>query len=476
MLRCKQVPTCTKLQLGGRQRASETIMLNDRYGQALKNPVLLVSILAVLVVMGLGVGYLSDISNRPISVTGTLQAKEIRIASKVGGRIAKVLVQEGQLVHDGQALVEFEVPELEARRQELLAIIAQNEAQLLELQHGPRPAEIDKAQAAMQMAFNHWQMLKRGYRQEEIGKAKAQRLEAERNLALLKSGYRKEEVAQARELMEQSKSELDWIVRDRERYQALAEQGAVSTRDSEQLKAKENAALDAYQAAQQAYQKMKAGPRVDEIRAATERLNVARNQETMMTRGPRNEEIEMARQEYLQAQSVWSLLKQGTRIEVIKRSEAQLAQAKAQLAQLDAQLKDRQVHSPADAEVSVMDLHAGEVYTPNKPLATLTRLDTIWTRVYIPERELGRIAVGQAVTVKVDAYPHQQFRGKVVQIPGVAEFTPRNVQTPEERSAQVFAIKINVENPEHILRGGMNAEITLPPTQGVWGKTARKLP
>jgi HlyD family secretion protein len=120
-----------------------------------------------------------------------------------------------------------------------------------------------------------------------------------------------------------------------------------------------------------------------------------------------------------------------------------------------------------------MDLHRGEVYPPNKSIITLTRLDDIWTRVYLPERQLSRIHVGQPVKIRVDAYPERQFDGKIVQIPGVAEFTPRNVQTPEERSAQVFGIKITVNNKEHLLRGGMNAAVDLAPVTTPWARLAR---
>jgi multidrug resistance efflux pump len=434
---------------------------------------LVISVL-FLPVFGWAVWYgFLELRNRPIVVTGTIQAKEIPVASKVGGRLCKVLVQEGQMVAAGQVLVEFDVPELEARRKQLCAQVSQDEAQLLELKNGPRLAEIGKAKAAEMQLLANWQMLQNGYRQEDVNKARSLRKEAERNLALLVTGYRKEEITQSQELMEQAKAHLDFAEKDFARYKLLASQGAVSTRDADDADTKMASARDLYQAAQANYQKMKAGPRLDEIRAARERLNVASAQESMMVRGPRPEEIEMAKQQYLQAKHGRILLEQGTRYEQINRAEAKLQQAKAVLSELDAQLKDKTVVAPCNAEVSVMDLHAGEIIPANKTVATLTRLDTIWTRVYLPERELARVRIGQEVTVKVDAYRKRSFKGKIVQIPGVAEFTPRNVQTPEERSAQVFGLKINIDNAEFILRGGMNAEVTLPPVEGPWTTLAR---
>ncbi|HEY9787467.1 MAG TPA: efflux RND transporter periplasmic adaptor subunit [Candidatus Obscuribacterales bacterium] len=440
-----------------------------------RRPIWIVGGLIVIGLIGWYVWeHLFDISYRPIKVTGTIQAKEILVASKVGGRIAAVLAEEGQTVSKGQRLVEFEVPELEARRMQYLAHIKESEAYLAELKAGPRYSEIEKARAEANQAQANWEMLKRGYRQEEIEKARAQRIEAQEQLNLLERGYRAEEIATARDAMEQAKIQMDWAEHEFKRYSGLASQGAVSSREADELKIKGDAAREAYEMAVESYRKMQSGPRKEEIDAARQRLKAATEQEKMLTRGMRPEEIKMAQQKYRAARASLRLLEEGTRKEQIARAEAKLAQMQASLQELDAQLKDRFVYSPADAEVSVMDLHAGQVIAPNKSIATLTRLDDMWTRVYLPERELGRVHVGQMVAVRADAFPTREFVGKIVQIPGVAEFTPRNVQTAEERSAQVFGLKIKIDNKDKLLRGGMNAEVTLPPVEGPFFKLARK--
>jgi HlyD family secretion protein len=415
-----------------------------------------------------------DINHRPIVVTGTIQAKEIPVSSKIGGRISKVLASEGQDVKKGDVLVEFEAPELEAKRVQLQASIDKSQAQLDELTNGPRHSEIEKARAIAGQAYANWQMLKNGYRIEDISKAVSTRGEAQANFDLLQRGYRSEEVSQAKALMDQAKVQLDFQKQDAERYLALSKQGAVSTRDAIELKSKYDVAEEAYNAAKQAYTKMTAGPREEEIRSALQRLESAKSNERMMRKGPRTEEIESARQQYFSAKESLNLLEQGTRKEQIAQAQAQLKQSQGMLAELDAQLKERQVIAPVNAEVSVMDLHPGAVFTTQQSVATLTKLDEIWTRVYIPERELGRVHVGQEVEIKADAFPTRTFHGKVVQIPSVAEFTPRNVQTAEERSAQVFGLKITIDNKEHLLRGGMNAEINLPPVEQPFERVARK--
>ena len=439
-----------------------------------KKPALVLSIVAVPVVIWIAYGVFFDISHRPITVTGTIQAKEIPVASKVGGRIAKVLTAEGQEVKAGDVLVEFEAPELEAKRQQLQAVTEETQAQLDELKNGPRKSEIEKARATAGQAYASWQLLKNGYRQEDIQKAAAARAEAQSNYEMLKRGYRQEEITQSKAMMDQARVQMEFQKQDADRYLYLSRQGAVSTRDAIELKSKYDAAEDAYNAAHQNYMKMQAGPRQEEIDAAKQRYESAKSQEQMMRRGPRPEEIEAARQQYLSTKETLSLLEQGTRKEQIDKAGAQVRQSKGTLAELDAQLKERRVTSPANAEVSVMDLHAGEVLSAQQSVATLTNLDDIWTRVYIPERELGRVHVGQEVQVKADAFPKRTFQGKIVQIPSVAEFTPRNVQTAEERSAQVFGLKITINNKDHLLRGGMNAEIILPPVEQPFQRVARK--
>jgi multidrug resistance efflux pump len=416
--------------------------------------------------------HLFDINLRPVDVSGTIQAKEIPVASKIGGRIARVLVQEGQEVKAGDVLVEFEAPELAARRLQLVAAIKEREAILEELKNGPRLPEIEKARAAANQAKANWIMLKSGYRKEDISKSQAQVNEAQANFDMLKRGYREEDVRSARNQLEQARVLMEFQKQDWQRYQGLSEQGAVSARDASDLKSKYDASREAFRSAEENFRRMQKGPREEEIESARERLEFARNQMEMMRRGPRPEEIEMAKQEYLSANQTLSLLLEGTRKEQIDRAAADLAQSKAQLSEIDAQLIESKVASPANAEVSVMDLHAGEVIGAGRAVATLTRLDDLWTRVYIPERELGRVRMGQELDVKADSFPGRKFLGKVVQIPSVAEFTPRNVQTPEERSAQVFGVKVQIDNKDHLLRGGMNADITLPPVEGPFARLA----
>jgi multidrug resistance efflux pump len=155
------------------------------------------------------------------------------------------------------------------------------------------------------------------------------------------------------------------------------------------------------------------------------------------------------------AKSRYDLLLAGTRPE-------QIAQARAQVAEVDAQLGEMKIVAPSDSVLEVLSVKVGDVLGPNRELATLLLPGHLWVRVYVPEPWLGRIQLGDAVTVRVDAFPGRDFAGVVEQINRGAEFTPRNVQTVEERIKQVFGVKVRLDSSGNDLRAGMSADVAFP--------------
>jgi multidrug resistance efflux pump len=153
------------------------------------------------------------------------------------------------------------------------------------------------------------------------------------------------------------------------------------------------------------------------------------------------------------AKSRYGLLLAGTRAE-------RLAQARAQLAELDAHLGEMKIAAPADCVLEVLSVKVGDVLASNQDAATLLLTNRLWVRVYVPEPWLGNIRLGEKVAVRVDSDPGKYFSGVVEQIARAAEFTPRNVQTVGERIKQVFGIKVRLDNPEGKLRAGMAADVT----------------
>lgn len=148
----------------------------------------------------------------------------------------------------------------------------------------------------------------------------------------------------------------------------------------------------------------------------------------------------------------------------VAAAQGRIAQMKAQLAAIDAQLSEMQVVAPGDSILEILSVKVGDVLPPNREVATLILPQYLWVRVYVPQIWLGLIKIGDAVRVRVDSFPGQDFSGTVEQINRHAEFTPRNVQTVEDRIRQVFGVKIRLANTEDKLRAGMSADVYFPNT------------
>jgi HlyD family secretion protein len=155
------------------------------------------------------------------------------------------------------------------------------------------------------------------------------------------------------------------------------------------------------------------------------------------------------------ARSRYELLLAGTRPE-------RIAQVEAQLREIETQIQEMDVLSPTNAVLEVLHVKVGDVLTPGREVATLILAGHLWVRVYVPETWLGHIKVGQNVTVRSDSFPGRDFNGQVEQIARAAEFTPRNVQTVEERVKQVFGIKVRLPADTDQLRAGMSVDAFFP--------------
>lgn len=141
--------------------------------------------------------------------------------------------------------------------------------------------------------------------------------------------------------------------------------------------------------------------------------------------------------------------------------EAQIDLAKRAVDLVDAQIAKLTITAPTDGIVLMRSIHPGEIASPGLALLTLANLETLELVVYIPETQLGRVSVGLAASVSVDAFPGDVFEGTVTAIGREAEFTPRNVQTQQDRVNLVFAVTIRIENPEGKLKPGMPADATI---------------
>lgn len=375
--------------------------------------ILPVALLAAAAATALGFFWPFGNGKTTLRLPGVVETQEIRLGSKVGGRVAEIGALEGDLVPGGKVLVRFEVPELEAQLRQAQARLAVAEAELEEALVGARPEEKEAARAAAEAASARWERVKAGWRDEEKRQARSELETAEADLKLAREEF--------------------------ERVDRLYSQGT-----------EQRAVWDAALAARN---------------RATGRVATAQARVDMLAAGSRVEDIAEAAADLRRAQAQYDLILAGTRTEDIAQAKARVEEARARVTELQANLKEAAVLAPEAAVVEVLAVRKGDLVAPNQPVVRVLRADDLWVRVYVPETELGKVRLGQEVTVTIDSYK-KEFPGTIIQINGVSEFTPRNVQSADERRHQVFGIKVQVKQPadpnQRIFKSGMAAEVTVP--------------
>lgn len=158
------------------------------------------------------------------------------------------------------------------------------------------------------------------------------------------------------------------------------------------------------------------------------------------------------------AQQIYNELLEGTRKEELDVDRSNVRQAHENLEMSRVRLSYTILRAPFNGVVLVRQAELGEVVSPGTPVVTLADLDHIWLRVYLPETDLGKVRWGQDVDIRTDTYPGKVYRGHVSVIASDAEFTPKSVQTEQERVTLVYRIKVDVENPNHELKPGMPSD------------------
>lgn len=289
-------------------------------------------------------------------LAGALEARTVEVGSLVGGRVDRVVVEEGSEVAAGDLLVELE-PDLLDR-------------------------EVEGAR-------------------ERLAAAEARVTAAGARLAEALAGPRVEAVERARIEWEAAKTDLG-------RYAALHVEGVVDRATFDRAQVREATARQSFEEAD---------------------------------RGTRREAIDAARA-------------------ALDTERASRAAAAAEVALVERRREELLIVAPVSGRIESLDLRPGDLIAPHQPVARLLERGQLWVRVYVPEPSLGRVAIGQRATLAVDTFPGRPFGGRVVEIRHQAEYLPRNVQTLDQRSDQVFAVKVALDSADD-LRPGMAAFVTL---------------
>ena len=234
------------------------------------------------------------------------------------------------------------------------------------------------------------------------------------------------------------------------------------------------------QARQAQLEKLLAGSRPEEITAAEAKVAAAqararaardtwhRLQSLVKRKLTSAEEVELAHANAEAAESELNaarqdlkLLQIGPRVEDIAAARAEAAAARASMALAAQRLADAVLKAPYDGVVRDRLAEPGDFVTPQNPVLSLARSSPVWVRAYLPERELGRVKPGMAAAIRTDSFPGKDYQGWVGFISPTAEFTPKNVETPELRTRLVYETRVFACNPEGELRLGMPATVEL---------------
>ncbi len=369
----------------------------------------LVPLVLLVLIAGGYFAYKRYLSHRPFAWAGTVEARSISVGSRTGGRVARVLVQEGDRVKPGQVLIELEHGDLDAQRAGAEAQLAQMAATLDKLKAGARPEEIAQAQARTAQATAVLQETRHGSRVEEVARAEAQ-------------------LASAQAL-------VDKAALDADRAHRLLASQAIAQAEADAS----DTSLRTAKAQRDAQQKI-----LEQLRA-----------------GSRTEEKQQAAARVAEAQAAAKLVIAGPRVEDLRAAQAQVEGAQARLAQLEITIGELAIKAPAAARVESLQLRPGDIIGPNATAATLLEAGQLYIRLYVPETQIGRISIGQEVPITVDSFD-QPFRGKVEHINTQGEYSPRNLQTADERADQVFAARVGLIDGNDELRAGMAATIEVP--------------
>ncbi len=371
--------------------------------------------------------------NGPLTVTGFIEGTQVRIAPEVGGRIMEILVDEGDEVTVGQVLVRLDDAFWRSKLREAEAAVAAAEANLARVQAGARPAEIAAAQAALSQA-----QAERDGAQKALEDAR-RTLSNPQDLDL--------QIAEARTQMRLAEQAVE---------RAKAELGA-----AENLYGPEDFRTRAARAALAAAQaKWEGAQRYLAVLTETRKRPLALQAQVHAAEA----RLRAAEAGVEAAQAALDRLLAGPTPEELALAQAQLRQAQAARTLVEAQGSQLTLIAPITGTVSTRSAQVGETAAPGVPILTLITLDPVTLVLYIPEDRIGEVQVGQTVEVTVDSFPGRVFTGTVATIGTKAEFTPRNVQTREERVNLVFAVKVVIPNPDRALKPGMPADAVLRAT------------
>jgi HlyD family secretion protein len=357
--------------------------------------------------------------------SGIMEGNEVPVLSEVGGSINELKVDNGQKVKKGQVLAIVDQRTLKAQVEEAKAGVDMAMSKLAEAKAGTRDQEIVKSISAVEQSQSQTEQL-----MTQLAKAGDGILLKENQLTQIEKQW------------QTSQTTLAYQRKKLKELQALAEQGATP---QDQVDAQREIVNQAQSAVDNLSEQVQANQ--------TQLAMSQKDKETLQ------EQLKAAEAGERASGAQADLLKEGATSYTIAQLFAQERLAAAKLTEAQIQLSKSIIQSPMDGEVVEKDASVGEVLRPSSQLLTLMEDNYLEVKVYVPEAMIGQITLGQSAQIFVDSFPGKAFKGKVKEIAKKAEFTPKNVETADERTKMVFAVTVEALEGWNQLKAGMPADI-----------------
>jgi HlyD family secretion protein len=441
-----------------------------------KNLIIALAVLAA----GVGIYFLVHKPALPeglIQVNGRIEGDAIILSSKYNGKIARLLVREGDDVEQGQTAITLDDPETRARlAQAQRAYDASLATARVAGQNVGYTSEVGAA--TIQQARGQVQQASDGIRDAEAAVSASEasvRMASEAvDGAASQLGAAEAKLQSAEMLVGSYQAQAKQSSANAERYRNLVQEGLVTEQLSEQYvtaAAKDQAQLDSTVA--------EADSARAEVAARESGLERAQHQLAVATADLGRAQAQLAAARARRAEAEGVLRQAETAPLQVAMSSDSHASAQSQVHEAEAKVDEQasilssmSVVSPTSGKVTTRIRDVGEVVTAGSPILEIVDLDRLYLKAYVPGNQIGKIRLGLPAQVYVDAYPGEPFDATVRYISSAAEFTPKEVQTPDERVKLVYAIKLYLKNnPDHRLTPGMPADAIVRWKEGVpWEK------
>jgi len=395
-----------------------------------------------------------------LKASGTISAVQVDVAPQIGGTVVSVSTEEGTQVKKGDELFRIDDSLLKAQRDQADASVTLAESALATAKTQYDLAVDSARQQERQTRINSWNTEQSSQfklpvwyfdKTEKLASAKVEMDAAKADLDEEKASLEKilNDKASAGFLNAEKRlanAEASFLIAD----QVLTQ--ATNAKDKEEL---QDFAQDQYDTAK---------TELDSAQSNYDRLLTTQAAKDVLEGRAR---VRVTQERYDRALDYYNSLLSGDQSLQVKvaesnvsQAEAGLKQAQAALSVIDVQLEKTIVKAPVDGIILARNIEMGETIAPNAVVLTVGQLENVNLTVYIPETEYGKVKLNEKVSIQVDSFPDETFTGTVVYISDQAEFTPRNVQTMEGRRTTVYAVKIDVPNPDLKLKPGMPADVT----------------